>query len=68
MSYKNIELILNKVYGVDAISAPPEAVLWASDKLPADLALEEIRALNREREKLGKMLIYIPYGHRLFFF
>jgi hypothetical protein len=66
MSYKNIELILNEIYGTDAIYAPVEAVLWATDFLPADIARQELRELNEEREKAGRMPVYVPYGHRLF--
>jgi hypothetical protein len=66
MSYKALSDILETEYGVDALGAPPEAVIWAAERLPKDQAVSELSALNRAREKHGKVLVYVPYGHSLF--
>jgi hypothetical protein len=66
MSYKALSSIIKVVYGVDALGAPPEAVIWAAERLPKDQAVSELSALNRAREKHGKVLVHIPYGHSLF--
>jgi hypothetical protein len=66
MSHKTLSRILEVEYGVSALVAPPEAVIWAAERLPNEHAINELSSLNNAREKHGKVLVYVPYGHPLF--
>jgi len=66
MTYKSLLHILEAEYGVGALVASPEVVLWAAEKLPKEQAISELSALNRAREKYGTMPVCAPYGHPLF--
>lgn len=62
--------ILSDVYEVGPLAAPTIAVLWAAERLceaeGSDVAKQELSALNRLREKRGRMPAYAPYGSPLF--
>jgi hypothetical protein len=66
MQYQTLANILSTEYGVGPLIAPPEAVLWAADKMPDWQAKEELKALNRARNIYGYVPVFVPYGHRLF--
>lgn len=63
----SIENILCEVYGVGLCFADPVTVLWAAEKIEdIEVAKKELKKANRIREKHGKCLVYVPFGHRLF--
>ena len=66
----NLTTILCDVYEVGPLATPAIAVLWAAERLceaeGADVAKQELSALNRLREKRGVRPAYAPYGSPLF--
>ena len=66
MNYRTLANILSNEYGVGIMVAPPEAVLWAAEKMPVAQAKDELKALNRARQRHGVIPVYVPYGHQLF--
>ena len=70
--YKDLADRLEADYGVGAVVAPVEAVLWAGADLVGHFGFEpavvkgQISALNRVRERHGKIPVYAPYGSELF--
>ena len=66
MKYQALANILSTEYGVGPAIAPVEAVLWAAEKLPVSQAKQELRELNAMRQRQGRPLVYVPYGHPLF--
>jgi hypothetical protein len=63
----NIEKILADHYGVGVVAAPPEAVLWAAERIPDKVhAKKELAAANEIRRKHGRMPASPHYGHFLF--
>lgn len=67
--FASLERILISKYGVTLAHAPVAAIEWAALEL-ADrswmVARGQLTAANKERERLGKIGFYPPYGHRLF--
>jgi len=64
---KNIETILFDVYGVGLLAAASHTIIWAADRIAdVNAAKKELKRANRIREKNGKPLAYVPFGHRLF--
>lgn len=64
------EILLNH-YGADELSAPPIALIWAAERairegMGVGEAQAEFSAINRKREKAGKMPAYPEYGTVLF--
>lgn len=67
MKATQLEMILNNDYGVGAVVAPKEAVLWAAAKIEnKDEARKQLKAINRIRAKHGAPLVYAPYGHHAY--
>ena len=77
--YEAIASILETKYGVGALAADPTTVIWAATQRRVDIVSEgwafefavkqvknELKKLNRAREKFGKMPVYVPFGHGLF--
>lgn len=67
MSYASLSTVLENRYGVGALAADPTTILWAWAVLAQDkgegVADKELSALNRRRNKVGKMPAYKPYGY-----
>lgn len=65
-----IEAVLSQRYDVGPLAADPTTCTWAAEFLAdidgVDHAKAELTRLNRLRERAGKPLVYIPFGHRLF--
>lgn len=66
MQYQTLANILSTEYGVGIMVAPTEAILWAAEKMPVEQAKQELRELNSMRQRQGRPLVYVPYGHPLF--
>lgn len=68
--YSRLNKILEDRYGVSLLAAPPEAILWAADRLAdtagVPAARGELSAANHRREKMGKIPAYPAFGDRLF--
>lgn len=64
---RQIEDILSDTYGVNAIQAPKECILWAWETMAREsgvaLADECLELINRRRERFGKIPAYKPYGY-----
>ena len=60
-AFSRIATTLHEVYGVGPLAASAEAALWAATKQPDPEAC--LSALNRERQKHGRPLVYAPYRH-----
>ena len=67
MNYPTLSAILESRYGVGAIAACPTTILWAWAVLAKEkgeaVADKELSALNRKRNKVGKIPAYKPYGY-----
>lgn len=67
MAFTQLEQILASEYDVSAASAPVEAILWATDRIENPVTADlELKAVNEIRRRLGKVPVYVPFGHRLF--
>ena len=67
---KALAAVLESRYGVGAVAAPPVAVLWAAEHLAESegfaVAKAQLSALNRVRERHGRIPAYAPWGSPLF--
>lgn len=65
-----LETILKSCYGVTGMEADPTTILWAAERLAAASgvaqARKELSALNRKRDRMGKIPAYAPYSSVLF--
>lgn len=66
MQYQTLSNILSTEYGVGIMVAPTEAILWAAEKMPVEQAKQELKALNKARQRIGQIPVVAPYGHPLF--
>ena len=62
--------ILTETYGVSPLAASPTCVIWAATELAkkvgAEKAKRQLKALDRQRAKVGKIPAYADYGTLLF--
>ena len=69
-SARNIANILTSQYGVTIETASPISLIWAAEKatavIGADAAWMELKAVNRKRERAGRMPAYPEFGSALF--
>ena len=69
MSVSLVSILADR-YDVGVLAAPVCAVIWAAELVAAergaDVARRELSAVNRKRERAGKVPAYVPYGHALF--
>jgi hypothetical protein len=65
-----IDQVLQDVYGVNVFNAPPIAIVWAAEFMAKrdgiEVAKAELSEANRRREKAGKRLAHLEFGHPLF--
>lgn len=66
----NLASILTSRYGVTVENAPKITIIWAAEFLMAqegaEIAKKQLSAVNRKRERLGRIPAYVDYGHPLF--
>ena len=69
-TYKGLSSILETVYGVAVLAAEPTTILWAAERLKkaegTEVALSQLSALNRRRDRAGKIPAWPVYGSQLF--
>jgi len=62
-----IESILQDVYGVDLLNAPPVVVTWAAERIVnTDVAIQQLKDANQIRNRQGRPTVIPMYGSRLF--
>ena len=69
-TYKGLSSILETVYGVAVLAADPTTILWAVERLMKaegmEVALSQLSALNRRRDRVGKIPAYPALGSSLY--
>lgn len=64
---QNIETILKKQYGCNAVVAPMEAVLWATEMIEDKASAQsELKRINKIRARKGVPVVHAPYGYKAF--
>jgi hypothetical protein len=65
-----IDQILQDVYGVTVFNAPTITLIWAAEFMAkrdgVEVAKAELSEANRRRERAGKGLAHLEFGHPLF--
>ena len=65
-----IDSVLQDTYGVTVFNAPPVALIWAAEFMAQRdgiaTAKRELSEANRRRDKAGKPLAHVDFGHPLF--
>ena len=65
--FETIAKILADKYGAGAMHFDPTPILWAAEKISdTRQARRELSALNRHREKYGRLVAVPAFGSRLF--
>lgn len=68
--FAKLSAMLSDRYGVTVENAPKIAIIWAAEELlkvePVAVVKKQLSAMNRKREKLGKIPACVPFGHPLF--
>ena len=64
MRYDQLAAILEERFQIGPLAAPVIAILWATERLAKEVGVPEahkqLSALNRKRERAGKMPAYFP--------
>ena len=61
----------NDVFDAGCGFPAPTVFIWAADHaidagIEVSKVKEDIKAINRTREKFGMIPVYVPFGHRAF--
>jgi hypothetical protein len=70
LAQRSLESLHSNLYGVSIYEASPISVIWAAERMAKNddvtSVIKALRAVNRKREKMGKMPAYPPFGSAIF--